>query len=85
MCGQVAKEEGIECKFARTDGYLFPLTEDKEHVETLDKEMAAARRAGLVDVRKVRMPFSLPGMDNLLLFFFLRIWARLPRKTSIFF
>ena len=53
LCGQVAKEEGIECKFKPTDGYLFPLSKDKEHVDTLDKELAAARRAGLVDVSKV--------------------------------
>ena len=51
--GQVAKEEGIECKFKPTDGYLFPLTDEKEHADTLDKELAAARRAGLVDVSKV--------------------------------
>lgn len=50
---QVVKTENIECKFQRTDGYLFPESSSKEHMETLDKELAASIRCGLTDVRKV--------------------------------
>jgi glycine/D-amino acid oxidase-like deaminating enzyme/nitrite reductase/ring-hydroxylating ferredoxin subunit len=47
----VARAEGIECDFARLDGYLFlPPGEDPE---ILDRELAAAKRAGLVDMEKV--------------------------------
>lgn len=44
----IANREGIECGFARVDGYLFaddPNDADKR--EELEKELAAARRAGL--------------------------------------
>jgi glycine/D-amino acid oxidase-like deaminating enzyme/nitrite reductase/ring-hydroxylating ferredoxin subunit len=53
----IVREEGIECDFARVDGYLFLAEGDK--LETLDKEIEAAHRAGLRDVTKLaRAPFS---------------------------
>jgi glycine/D-amino acid oxidase-like deaminating enzyme/nitrite reductase/ring-hydroxylating ferredoxin subunit len=41
----IAREESIDCDFARVDGYLFPAEGDR--VETLQKELEAAHRAGL--------------------------------------
>src|SRR5687768_2901427 len=53
----IAREEGIECEFARVDGYLFLAEGDKE--ATLDEELAAAHRAGLRGVTKLaRAPFD---------------------------
>src|SRR4051812_47774421 len=50
-------EERIDCDFARVEGYLFLAAGDR--VETLDKELAAAHRAGLSGVQKrERAPFS---------------------------
>jgi glycine/D-amino acid oxidase-like deaminating enzyme/nitrite reductase/ring-hydroxylating ferredoxin subunit len=47
----IAAEEGIECNFERLDGYLFvPPGEAKE---VLERELQAARRAGLSGVTKV--------------------------------
>lgn len=34
---KVVEEEGIECDFARVDGYLFPHEDSKEAVDTLQK------------------------------------------------
>jgi glycine/D-amino acid oxidase-like deaminating enzyme/nitrite reductase/ring-hydroxylating ferredoxin subunit len=52
----VAKER-IDCDFSRLDGYLFLAEGDRE--ETLDKELAAAHRAGLGSVEKLaRAPFA---------------------------
>jgi glycine/D-amino acid oxidase-like deaminating enzyme/nitrite reductase/ring-hydroxylating ferredoxin subunit len=48
---RVAREEGIDCDFARLDGYLFPLPDDPP--DELDKELAAARRAGFTDAEKL--------------------------------
>ncbi len=45
----IVENEAIDCEFERLDGYLFSLTREGE--KDLDKELAAARRAG-VDVRK---------------------------------
>ncbi len=52
----IARDEGIDCDFARVDGYLFepPGGEGKE----LEKEHDAAHRAGLVVERVARAPFS---------------------------
>ena len=51
----IAREEGIACDFARVDGYLFLAEGDSP--ETLDKELAAAHRAGLTGVeRAARAP-----------------------------
>jgi glycine/D-amino acid oxidase-like deaminating enzyme/nitrite reductase/ring-hydroxylating ferredoxin subunit len=47
---EIVKREGIECGFARLDGYLFLAEDDK--AETLDRELEAARRAGLGAVMK---------------------------------
>jgi glycine/D-amino acid oxidase-like deaminating enzyme/nitrite reductase/ring-hydroxylating ferredoxin subunit len=44
--------EGIDCDFLRLDGYLF--VPRGESTDILDKELAAARRAGLDDVEIVR-------------------------------
>jgi glycine/D-amino acid oxidase-like deaminating enzyme/nitrite reductase/ring-hydroxylating ferredoxin subunit len=52
----VAKER-IDCDFSRLDGYLFLAEGDKP--QTLDKELAAAQRAGLRAVARVeRAPFA---------------------------
>jgi glycine/D-amino acid oxidase-like deaminating enzyme/nitrite reductase/ring-hydroxylating ferredoxin subunit len=47
----IARTEKIDCDFARLDGYLFLGPGEKE--ELLDRELAAARRAGLNDVEKI--------------------------------
>jgi glycine/D-amino acid oxidase-like deaminating enzyme/nitrite reductase/ring-hydroxylating ferredoxin subunit len=47
----VAKEK-IDCDFERLDGYLFLSPSEKE--ELLDRELAAASRAGLKGVEKIR-------------------------------
>lgn len=50
---QTASTEGIDCGFKRVDGYLFPESTSKSDMDSIDKELAAAVRAGLTDVRKV--------------------------------
>jgi glycine/D-amino acid oxidase-like deaminating enzyme/nitrite reductase/ring-hydroxylating ferredoxin subunit len=52
----IVQGEGIECDFARVPGYLFAPAGDT--TAELDKELAAARQAGLVIVRRP----STPGM-----------------------
>src|SRR5688500_14119680 len=47
----IAREEHIACDFARVDGYLFLAEGDRR--ETLERELAAAHRAGLSAVRLV--------------------------------
>jgi glycine/D-amino acid oxidase-like deaminating enzyme/nitrite reductase/ring-hydroxylating ferredoxin subunit len=47
----IVREENLACDFARVDGYLF-LAED-DAIETLDRELAAAHRAGLSGAAKV--------------------------------
>jgi glycine/D-amino acid oxidase-like deaminating enzyme/nitrite reductase/ring-hydroxylating ferredoxin subunit len=47
----IVREEEIECGFSRVDGYLFLGRDDEE--STLDKELAAAHRAGLTAVEKL--------------------------------
>ena len=42
---RVAREEGIECEFARVDAWLFLASTETE--QYLDEELAASRRAGL--------------------------------------
>ncbi|EHJ46958.1 FAD dependent oxidoreductase [Solidesulfovibrio carbinoliphilus subsp. oakridgensis] len=57
----VALEEAIACEFTRVDGYLFKPPADASDI--LDKELAAAHRAGLVDVALLpRAP--LPSFDT---------------------
>src|SRR5256885_669165 len=53
----IAREENIGCDFARVDGYLFLAEGDS--ADTLDKELAAAHRAGLRGVTRIeRAPFG---------------------------
>ena len=53
----IIREENIGCDFARVDGYLFLAEGDS--TETLDKELAAAHRAGLRGVTRLeRAPFA---------------------------
>jgi len=47
----IVREEQIACDFERLDGYLFLASGEDEKV--LDREMAAAHRAGLRDVTRV--------------------------------
>jgi glycine/D-amino acid oxidase-like deaminating enzyme/nitrite reductase/ring-hydroxylating ferredoxin subunit len=54
--GAIAHEESIGCDFARVDGYLFLAEGDR--VETLEKELHAAHRAGLGQVRLVERAAS---------------------------
>jgi glycine/D-amino acid oxidase-like deaminating enzyme/nitrite reductase/ring-hydroxylating ferredoxin subunit len=52
---RIVGEESIACDFARLDGYLFVPPGDD--VSQLDEELAAAHRAGLVEVARVgRVP-----------------------------
>ena len=50
----IARDENIDCEFERLDGYLFSLTE--QGYSDLDKELAAARRAGAVVNRLEQVP-----------------------------
>jgi glycine/D-amino acid oxidase-like deaminating enzyme/nitrite reductase/ring-hydroxylating ferredoxin subunit len=57
----IVRKEGIECDFERLDGYLF--TGPGQAVHLLDRELAAAHRAGLEDVERLdRAP--LPSFDT---------------------
>lgn len=47
----IVKQENIDCDFRRLDGYL--IAGRPSDVHDLEKELAAAQRAGLVDVRRV--------------------------------
>jgi glycine/D-amino acid oxidase-like deaminating enzyme/nitrite reductase/ring-hydroxylating ferredoxin subunit len=47
----IVKKEKIDCDFERLDGYLFLPPGSKK--ELLDRELAAAHRAGLNDVEKI--------------------------------
>jgi glycine/D-amino acid oxidase-like deaminating enzyme/nitrite reductase/ring-hydroxylating ferredoxin subunit len=50
----IVRDEKIACEFERLDGYLFSLT--KEGYPDLDKELAAARRAGAVVDKLAQVP-----------------------------
>ena len=53
----IVKQEEIDCDFKRLDGYLFPARPSQ--VEEIDKELQAAHRAGLADVKRVeRAPIA---------------------------
>ena len=53
----IARIEKIDCNFERLDGFLFLPPDEKQ--ELLEREMAAAHRAGLSDVTMVhRAPFQ---------------------------
>ncbi len=54
---EIVRREGIDCDFARLEGFLFLAEGDGE--ATLDRELAAAHRAGLTAVRRAeRAPFG---------------------------
>lgn len=54
---EIVRKEHIDCDFARLDGYLFLAEGDKR--ATLERELDAAHRAGLKDVRLVeRGPYA---------------------------
>jgi len=57
---RVSREERIECDFLRVDGYLFD-PPDMKH-SNLDRELDAARRAGLTVEKVARAP--IPGFDS---------------------
>jgi glycine/D-amino acid oxidase-like deaminating enzyme len=48
----IARTETIDCEFERLDGYLFAGPDDK--TEVLERELDAARRAGLTEIDLVR-------------------------------
>jgi len=48
---KIARDENIECGFRRVDGYLF--SPPGEPDEVLERELAAARRAGFADAERV--------------------------------
>jgi glycine/D-amino acid oxidase-like deaminating enzyme/nitrite reductase/ring-hydroxylating ferredoxin subunit len=53
----IAREEGIDCDFARLDGFLF--VPPGEPVGDLDTELAAGHRLGFTDIEKVeRAPIA---------------------------
>src|SRR5581483_8614731 len=54
---EIVRNEGIDCDFTRLEGYLFLAAGDKR--ATLERELDAAHRAGLADVRLVeRAPYT---------------------------
>jgi glycine/D-amino acid oxidase-like deaminating enzyme/nitrite reductase/ring-hydroxylating ferredoxin subunit len=54
---QIVDEEKIACEFERLDGYLF--VPPRAAKKILDDELAAAHRAGLLDIEKVeRVPWD---------------------------
>src|ERR1051326_7138852 len=57
----VAKEK-IECDFERLDGFLFVPPGDS--TDELDKELEAAHRAGLTDVRRAAQTENRPVFQN---------------------
>ena len=58
---EITAREGIDCGFSRLDGYLF--APPRGSIEELDRELDAARRAGLTGVeRMARAP--LPSFDT---------------------
>ena len=56
--GEIAAAEGIECEYRRVDAYLFLAPEHGP--DELDRELEAARRAGLGDAERVE---RIPGLE----------------------
>jgi len=54
----IIRTESIDCNFERVDGYLFNATD--EEPDLLDRELAAARRAGLTNTEIVDRAPSIP-------------------------
>src|SRR5882724_5990233 len=53
----IVSKENIQCEFERLDGYLF--VPPGESTEILDKELAAAHRAGLTGIKRIeRAPLN---------------------------
>eukprot|EP00850_Spirogloea_muscicola_P001747 SM000006S19512 [mRNA] locus=s6:1275063:1278577:+ [translate_table: standard] len=47
---RVCKEEGIDCKFKRLDGYLFANDDSSDTLQKLQQEFEASKRAGHEDI-----------------------------------
>jgi len=56
---EIARQESIDCDFARVPGYLF--LGEGDRLDTLEKEIDACRRIGFSDVTWAR---SAPGFDS---------------------
>ena len=54
----IVREEGIDCDFARVDGFLFLSPKDEE--KELDRELEAARKAGIAGIERVERAPGLP-------------------------
>jgi glycine/D-amino acid oxidase-like deaminating enzyme len=64
---QTAADEEIDCDFERVDGFLF-VPPDASH-EPLDRELAAAHRAGLTQVEQLELqPLGVDFLDKCLRF-----------------
>ena len=64
---RIVSKERIDCDFERTNGYLFLRPEDD--VELLERELAAAHRAGLTSVKRLeRAPGEVLNTGPCLLF-----------------
>ncbi len=56
---RIVRTENIDCDFERVDGYLFNPPEQSKPDDELERELAAARRAGLSEVEIVpRVPLG---------------------------
>jgi glycine/D-amino acid oxidase-like deaminating enzyme/nitrite reductase/ring-hydroxylating ferredoxin subunit len=56
---EIAGRERIDCEFSRLDGFLFAAPPPEGDPRELDRELDAARRAGLTEVEKVhRAPLA---------------------------
>ena len=62
----IARRENIECGFERVNGYLF--VPENQSSELLERELAAAHRAGLRDVRLVPTTKGIANAGPALLF-----------------
>jgi glycine/D-amino acid oxidase-like deaminating enzyme/nitrite reductase/ring-hydroxylating ferredoxin subunit len=63
---EIVLHENIDCEFKRVDGYLF--SHDTKDSHELDKELDAALRAGMMDVKKVEYPPQQPQLGPALCF-----------------
>ena len=58
---QIARTEGIECKFRRVPGYLVPKSASRRDRREIGRELKAAKRAGL---RVEQRPSPLPSLSD---------------------
>lgn len=63
---EIVTRERIDCAFERVDGYLF--APSRESAAVLDRELAAAQRAGLAVERVERVPLEFHDFDPALRF-----------------